>query len=185
VLEPGYEALRRAVDRTIETIVERRAAELACTRGCAACCHVQLSLAPVEAERLRGALSRLGRAARERVRARAVRLRGMGAAAEREPCAMLEGDGSCVIYADRPLVCRTQGHALRYPAGTLPENAARAHVPGGEITWCPLNYVAGKPASEDVLDAERVDDALARANLAFAGGDRALTRTRIADIALE
>ena len=36
---------------------------------------------------------------------------------------MLELDGRCAVYAHRPLVCRTQGYALRYPAGFMPEAA--------------------------------------------------------------
>jgi hypothetical protein len=82
-------------------------------------------------------------------------------------CAMLEADGSCAIYEARPLVCRTQGHALRYPNGLIPAQAVVAKSARGEVTHCLLNFQARPPQPEDVLDAERVDQILAVVNHRF------------------
>jgi hypothetical protein len=81
---------------------------------------------------------------------------------------MLELDGRCAVYAHRPLVCRTQGLALRYPAGFIPEAAVRARTDTGEVTHCPLNFTQAAPLGADVLDAERVDQLLAVVNHRYA-----------------
>jgi Fe-S-cluster containining protein len=160
-----YDELVVRVDALTAGIAVRRRDDLACARGCTACCRVQLSLSPLEAEGVRSALRELDGEARERVRERAWALGENPAPPADAACVMLEEDGGCAIYAARPLVCRTQGHALRYPAGSLPPEAVFATGAGGEITWCPLNYTHQAPRSEDVLEAERIDEILARINL--------------------
>jgi hypothetical protein len=154
--QPDYEAVREKVDAFTSGTAERRRADLACRAGCEACCHVELEVSDVEAEAIRESLAALAPDVRSRLDERA-RRPSEGA------CVMLE-NGRCVVYAARPLVCRTQGHALRYPEGTLDPAAVRAHAASGEVTWCPLNYVERPPARDDVLDAERVDVLLAMVN---------------------
>jgi Fe-S-cluster containining protein len=83
-------------------------------------------------------------------------------------CAMLGPDGGCAVYEARPLVCRTQGHALRYLSGLIPAAAVVAKSAGGEVTHCLLNFTNAPPAASDVLDAERVDQILALVNHRFA-----------------
>jgi hypothetical protein len=86
-----------------------------------------------------------------------------------------------VVYDARPLVCRTQGHALRYPRGTLREETVRASSESGEVTWCPLNYGERGPEAADVLDAERVDVLLALVNRR--ASERPLARTSLVVLA--
>lgn len=152
-----YVAVRDKVDAFTGAVEERRRVDLACREGCSSCCRVQLEVSEVEAEAIREAVAALDDAARERLAERADGVR------DGDPCVMLE-DGRCVIYDARPLVCRTQGHALSYPPDTLPPDAVRATSTAGEITWCPLNYGERPPGPEDVLDAERVDVLLAVVN---------------------
>lgn len=157
-----YLALVVKVEAFVAQVGMRRADDMQCRKGCDACCHAWLSLNPVEAEQVRMGLSALPAEQRARVRERGeeeLARELLHAAPAR--CAMLEEDGSCAIYAFRPLVCRTQGHALRYPEGFVPEEAIRLRTRNGDVTWCPLNYTASTPRSEDVLDAERVDQILA------------------------
>jgi len=181
-----YDELVQRVDALSAEIARRRSGDLACGRGCTACCQVQLSLSPVEAREVRAALAGLSSTARERLRARARELSGTPEPAPDAPCVMLETDGGCAIYTSRPLVCRTQGHALRYPAGSLPPASIFATGAGGEITWCPLNYTAEPPRSEDVLEAERIDELLATINLLVADEARsALQRVSMVELALE
>src|SRR5512138_1564113 len=40
-----------------------------------------------------------------------------------EPCPLLDADGRCRVYADRPLVCRLIGMPMRSPAERVIENA--------------------------------------------------------------
>ncbi len=179
---PEYENLLARVDVTCAEIVSRRAADLACRVGCSTCCHVQLTLSPVEADSVRLSLAALEAGARERVRARAAAL--PEDAPDDTPCVLLEEDGACAIYSARPLVCRTQGHGLLYPEGTLPQEAVSATTKNGEITWCPLNYEERKPHSEDILQAGVIDAVLGQVNRR-AVGERALERVEVSKLALE
>jgi Fe-S-cluster containining protein len=205
-----YLALVMKVESFVAQVGARRASDLACKKGCDACCHAWLSVSEVEAEQVQAGLAALDPEQRERVRFRGEQelARERELASEQEPseparCALLEDDGSCAIYAFRPLVCRTQGHALRYPAGFIPEQAVRLRgksrspegVPGptpsaagepatSEVTWCPLNYTAAAPRSEDVLDAERVDQILALIALRHAPSpEAAQARTSLSELA--
>jgi Fe-S-cluster containining protein len=161
----AYDDLRAKVEVTGAEIAARRRADLQCKRGCSLCCHVQLQLTPVETDSVRLALRVLAPDVRERIRARARALRsGAGPPRADAPCAMLEPDGSCAIYADRPIACRLAGHALVYPRGNLAQAAVRAKARNGEITWCELNYTRAHPRSEDVIQAGFVQTALANVN---------------------
>lgn len=204
-----YGALVEKVDAFVASTTARRSDSLRCTRGCEACCHVWLSVGAVEAEAVRAGLGALPQEARDRVRERGRReqaraqVAARGSAREQDSehgearCAFLEQDGSCAIYAQRPLVCRSQGQALRYPEGFVPEASVRMRIKSGAVTWCPLNYTDTAPRGEDVLDAERVDQILAvvtRRHVAQAleargsvgeQDDGALLRVTLSDLAAE
>src|SRR4051794_27322245 len=120
------DALVAKVEAFTRPAFERARDQMACRRGCDSCCLVWLTVDQVEAEQLRAALSAMPADARAQVRARGVRELAREAAQESGPrCAMLEEDGGCAVYSARPLVCRTQGHALRYPPGFIPVSAVR------------------------------------------------------------
>lgn len=181
-----YKALVDKVDAFVATTTERRRQSLHCQRGCEACCHVSLSVGPVEAAAVRAGLAGLSAKARETVRARGRGELTRARDAEEARCVMLEDDGSCAIYAQRPLVCRSQGQALRYPQGFVPEAAVRLRTKAGDVTWCPLNYGDAEPRGEDVLDAERVDQILALVTRRHvASADDALVRVTLSELAAE
>jgi uncharacterized protein len=157
-----YRALVAKVSASTDAIGERRKSDITCSAGCSSCCHAWLTVSTVEAEEVVLALAALPAGERRAVRARGVvELARELAGQAPERCALLDDDGRCAVYAGRPLVCRTQGHALRYPAGLIPAAAITRTTPNGELTWCPLNYDTHEPNAEDVLDAERVDQILA------------------------
>lgn len=182
-----YEALIGKVGAFVDATSARRAADMQCRKGCDSCCHAWLTVNAVEAANVRIGLAALSAHERAELHARGEREQMRERAGEAPRCAMLGEDGSCAIYAHRPLVCRTQGHALRYPADVVPLAAVRARVAGGEVTWCPLNYTDASPQSADVLDADRVDQLLAVVNLRFVQGDRerALSRASLSELASE
>lgn len=157
-----YRALVTKVAAFTEATSARRKDDITCSAGCASCCHAWLTVSHVEADELRDALVKLSPTRRELVRNRGhaelARERGGQQPAR---CAMLDESGRCDVYEGRPLVCRTQGHALRYPAGVIPVDAISRKTANGDVTWCPLNYHGREPDSVDVLDAERVDQILA------------------------
>ena len=175
----AHRALVLKTDAFDQSVRARRAADMKCRAGCSACCGAQLTVSDVEAALLREGTGTLDEPA---VRRLAARLEGL---VDGSPCVFLDDDGRCSVYASRPLVCRTQGLPLRYPAGVIPPEAilSRGRGTGDAITWCPLNFTERAPAAEDVLDAERVDVMLALSNQG-AGGDP-VRRTTLSDLARE
>lgn len=178
------------VDAFAAAVAGRRREDLRCGPGCAACCQVQLSVSPVEAAAIRRHLRGLPPAERAAItEAAGVAAQAGGA------CVMLRGDGTCAIYAARPLVCRTQGLPLRYPAGVIPKEAvmARAQDRGAGagradgVTWCPLNFTAAPPRGPDVLDAGRVDEILALVSRRHAArtGEDPLSRHALVELAAQ
>jgi hypothetical protein len=163
-----YRALVAKVEVFTDATSARRRADLACRAGCDACCQAWLTVSAVEAARLAQGIAQLSPEERAALAQRGARELAREQAGERGArCAMLRSDGSCAVYEARPLVCRTQGHALRYPAGFVPEGALVQRTEKGDVTHCPLNYTQAKPDPADVLDAERVDQILAVVNHRF------------------
>jgi|KBSSwiStaDraftv2_1062776.scaffolds.fasta_scaffold82677_3 Fe-S-cluster containining protein len=122
-------AFHAAVDMEAAALARRHAARLTCRRGCAACCLDDLTVTPVEAERIR---------------------RDAPEVLEQEPhapgaCAFLDEQGACRIYAARPYVCRTQG----LPLVVFEEDEAGDVDERRDI--CPLN-AEGEPLAELGLD---------------------------------
>lgn len=179
-----YAALVHKVDTFARAVGATRAADLACREGCDACCHVHLSVSEVEAATIRRYLDSLDEEARAAIAERA-RANTEMPESEAPRCAFLDGEGACSIYSARPLVCRTQGLALRYSNGLIPAEAIMARAPGGELTWCPLNFTHHPPDSASVLDAERLDELLALVNRRYCEsiGADPVGRVALAEIA--
>lgn len=104
-----------------------------CGLGCTRCCQDDLTVFEIEAALIRHHHGELLRA---------------GQPYPAGACALLDGDGACRVYDQRPYVCRTQGLPLRWlePDGE-----------GGGIEFrdiCPLNENAeGVPLVELPPDA--------------------------------
>ena len=177
----AHAALVAKVDAFHTDVSRRRGDDLACRRGCDACCRVKLSVSAVEATAIAHRLSNLDAAARERLRNRLRQTQDEAPVCDESPrCIMLEDDGACAVYEARPLVCRTQGLALRYPPRTFPEDAVLARDgDGSDIVWCPLNFKNAPPEGRDVLEAGRLDEMLVLVNLDHVGGDREVALQRI------
>lgn len=183
-----YRALVHKVTTFCETQSERYRADMACGPGCSSCCHAWLSVCAVEEQALRAAVAALPSDKREALAARGRSELAREQRGEHEPrCALLDPDGRCAVYAQRPLVCRTQGLALRYPHGVVPAHTVRQRLSHGDVTCCPLNFAERIPAAPDVLDAERVDQLLALVNVRFAQatGDDPARRSALSAIAAE
>jgi hypothetical protein len=158
-----YRALVAKVDDFAARVTAARQADLACRAGCDGCCQVDLTVSAVEAAAVRGYLEALPSEERAAVAARGrARLGGERGA---PGCVMLDDRGWCGIYPARPLVCRTQGLPLRYPAELVPVESVRARAgQEGAVTWCELNFTARPPVATEVLDAERMDELLSVVN---------------------
>lgn len=142
VATAGLVQLRARVDEHFAAAVRRTPEAFACREGCALCCQVQLGVTTVEADRVRQGLDRLERRApalRERVRAQ-------GHDRERPDCALLV-DGRCVVYDERPLICRSHGLPVRV-----------THDDGTHDTAvCELNFTTTTPPAASVLVLEALD----------------------------
>ena len=119
-----------------------------CREGCSACCHGPFDISLADVELLEAAVRALPESDWLEVRRRAeelvtrmealepgwtaphavadlgeTRFDRLTEALAAEPCPLLDSDGRCRIYADRPLVCRLIGLGLQTPAGRVIENA--------------------------------------------------------------
>lgn len=135
----------------IDTWTEKAFAHLdghyQCRRGCHHCCRRISSLLPVEW----AALQQAG----------AIPAADGGLRSDLHPdeplCGLLASDGSCRHYAWRPVICRTHGHAL-----LLHENEEAS------VDFCPWNFQdLEELGEEDLLDVERLNEDLLRANALF------------------
>jgi hypothetical protein len=145
----NYRDLISRVDAICQRIEEGHRSEITCTRGCDGCCR-HLSLFPVEASTLALALRDLPMSDRRRVRERA------RTALPSDPCPLLE-QHRCLLYAARPLICRTHGLPL------LVNRDGRR-----QVDYCPLNFkgVSSLPGSA-VIDLDRLNETLVAVNLCF------------------
>jgi uncharacterized protein len=117
-----YQSLRRAIDDFVVDVTRSHGVHIRCRRGCFLCCVPPETLFRVEGEQIRDAVLRLPEDVRERVRMR-VQNR------DRMLCPLLE-DGQCLVYANRPLICRTQGMPL----------AVEEDGENFSLNYCPLNF---------------------------------------------
>ncbi len=95
-----------------ENIAKAREPFVACGKGCASCCHMNVSLTKAEAERLGAAISRNPAALSCSISHSLEEFAG-------SPCPFLDGEAGCSVYAHRPLACRK--HASFF------QNAAPCH----------------------------------------------------------
>lgn len=144
----NYLALRDRVDAFARRVVAEYGDSLACRAGCDSCCR-HLTLFPVEAHALNAALQSLPAAEQVQVRDRAK-------TATPAACPLLAG-GVCLLYAARPLICRSHGLPLLVLAEGIKS-----------VDYCPLNFagVATLPGWA-VLDLEQLNAALAAVNALF------------------
>ncbi len=95
----------------IEEFQNRQRAELlarsTCKNGCSRCCYTDISVFAIEANPIREWFNSLNSGQKSTLLERWKEPRPPGA------CAFLRND-SCTIYEARPLICRTQGLALRF-----------------------------------------------------------------------
>ncbi len=101
-----YRELTTKVDAFFERVLARHGVDMRCNSGCSDCCHVRLSVTGVEATAIRDELATWPQ---DRRRALADHAR----AAPAERCAALDPAGRCLIYAARPIVCRSHGVPIR------------------------------------------------------------------------
>lgn len=127
-----YPELASKVDAFFERVQARHGADMKCGSGCHHCCHVRLSITRVEADAIRAEVAGWSAEQKQALTANA-------ATAPADRCAALDPGGRCLVYAARPIVCRSHGAPIRLRAeGSLPV-----------IQACPDNFTARGPAAAD------------------------------------
>lgn len=114
------------IDDFFERVASRYEGALTCGPGCADCCRRELTVTSVEASRIAHLLASMPSGEREAIAGRADR---------GEPCAALDPEGRCSVYAARPLVCRSHGLPLRFEE---PSAGGRRSLPVLDV--CPRNF---------------------------------------------
>ncbi len=115
-------ALSARVDAFFVRVQAAHPSAMQCRRGCSTCCQRDLRLLPVEWRRVAEAVEALPPDDRNAIRA-AIDMPAQSSAADR--CVLLAPDGSCRVFAARPLVCRSHGLPIRLE---------------GHRTTCALNF---------------------------------------------
>jgi len=145
----NYQKMLHRVKELCQGIEDTLHEHLNCTKGCSSCCKA-FTLFPVEAVALGAALESL-----PTERATAIR-RYVDEHCNGEKCPLLEDD-QCLLYDDRPVICRTHGLPILY-------------VENGEqrVDCCPINLVQCKSLpGAAVIDLERLNTLLVSVNAQF------------------
>jgi uncharacterized protein len=142
----NYRNLVTKVDSLCASIGEALNGHITCQAGCDSCCR-HLTLFPVEAYALAEALHHLPRKDVEQI------LNKAGSALPGDPCPLLE-QGVCLLYAARPIICRTHGLPILAEAG--------------KVSFCPLNFTTlpALPGSA-IIDTAVLNTSLTAVNALF------------------
>lgn len=144
----NYLSLLSRVDQLCGMIIDRFTEQIVCRAGCSACCR-HLALFPVEAANLARAVESLPAEIRALLSERSLW-------PENGSCPLLLDD-CCLVYHDRPIICRTHGLPLL------------AEVEGRKaVDCCPENFrgVESIPGSA-VISLENLNSALVAINALF------------------
>lgn len=125
--------------------------DLVCQKGCHSCCR-HLTLFPVEAFHIRLAMNGLESELQRKIRKNALAL-----VDDPDGACPLLNEGLCLLYRERPLICRTHG----LPVLMRTEK-------GSSVDHCPLNFTSGKkPEIGHILDIEQLNTTLIMINRLF------------------
>lgn len=132
--------LTAKIDGFFARVEARHGDDMQCQTGCSDCCHVRLSVTGVEADAIRALAATMPAEARA----------AFGTGPE-DRCAALDGAGRCMIYAARPVICRSHGAPIRMRRDSLPVIAG-GRTAGSAIESCYRNFTHTEPAPDCVLD---------------------------------
>jgi Fe-S-cluster containining protein len=145
----NYRQMIARVDALCRGILDVLAGRITCSDGCSDCCTA-ITLFSVEAAALRAALAALPEEQQSAIRSH------VAAHSEGERCPLLDHH-RCLLYAARPIICRTHGLPIIYNAE-------------GQRTTdcCPLNSIEDEsvPGSA-VIDLDRLNTLLVAVNALY------------------
>ena len=125
-MKENYRAILERADAHFDSVMRAQPQNLQCGRGCSLCCYGLFEIGSGDVPVIAEGLEKLHPARRKKVIQRALELAAPNlrelSAEEKEaffdrtqatPCPNLDESGACMMYEDRPLVCRTFGLPLR------------------------------------------------------------------------
>ena len=117
-----------------------------CGSGCSDCCEVRLTVTAVEAQALRDEVATWDPSRRAKLAANVARSGPTRSGPTRSGghCAALGPTGRCLVYAARPIVCRSHGAPVRMTKHSLPVIAT--------IESCFRNFVTVTPDPDCIID---------------------------------
>jgi len=145
----NYRQLVARIDALCRGIVEALGEQITCSKGCSNCCTA-ITLFPVEAAALAAALDALPERDAEEIRRHAAER------VEDERCPLLHHH-CCLLYAARPIICRTHGLPIIYGSGQE-----------RRIDYCPLNLTESESLPGSVIiDLDNLNSLLVAVNALF------------------
>lgn len=135
----NYRQLLEKIDRFAANLRAQHPHSFACRPGCSSCCVAGITVWRIEHDHIASFSS-----AREHESTRG----------REYACPLLQDDGTCTVYPERPVVCRLWGLPILIPAGSEAEWGLRGHATaavdsGGSVICCDLNFT-GTPALADL-----------------------------------
>jgi Fe-S-cluster containining protein len=124
-----------------DELMKLAAPHIACGRGCASCCKMNVMISVAEADRIGNTIGR------KPANVVASRFHA-GAEFVGVPCPFLNDD-SCTIYQDRPLVCRTHSNFDKSAYWCAPDKMNDHEMP--MVTFDGLRTALGKIAQTNAL----------------------------------
>ena len=152
--------LIQIVDAALAEAARKAGPRLACRPGCADCCIGPFEITTLDANRLREGLAAIDPAVAEFIRESARQFPEDEDAADLTPCPALDPETQiCLLYAWRPITCRTFGPPVRF---------------GGEsLAICDLCFIGSTP--EEIAACEVAIDPYDLEAEFLAGDDRETT----------
>lgn len=154
-----YESLLGEVDGWFASCLSRHPDLIACHQGCSACCRGLFDITLLDALCLKRGFDKLPLAVQQTVQVKAVAplvelgqqwpkfarpwilnhipeatWDAMMPEEDERPCALLSDDGTCLVYAQRPMTCRLNGIPLIDTSGEALFDE-----------WCTLNFQGCDP----------------------------------------
>jgi len=193
-IESGDAVLVQIVDAALAEAAQKSGSWLVCRPGCTQCCMGPFPITQLDARRLRRGLADLevtdpARAGlvRERARESVARISGdfpgdpatgilagdeFPTAMDEEPCPALDpDDGTCDLYAARPITCRTFGPPVRCGQESLGVCELCFHgASDAEIAACEVEIDPEGLEGELLDEMERTTGAHSETLVAFALG---------------
>lgn len=165
-----YPALLAQLDRWAAAANRDHPGIIPCKPGCTACCHGPFDISVADTAMIRSAVRRLPAPARDGVAARASalaarilalapdwaspwdigtigdeRFDAISEALVDEPCPLLDSAGACLVYHDRPLICRWMGLGMLAEDGRAFDNACPIQDQFPDYAALPLQPFALEP----------------------------------------